>query len=59
MANELRLSGAQTVPRSESDIRFNYNNFNQIIAAANVEAVSAQGNGFASQLPTSKCSVIV
>ena len=48
MANDLRLSGAQTIPRSESDIRFNYNNLNQIIAAANVEAVSGQAQFYSS-----------
>lgn len=35
MANDLRLSGAQTTPRAESDVRFNYANLNQIIGAAN------------------------
>ncbi|HEY1412275.1 MAG TPA: sialidase family protein, partial [Rhodopila sp.] len=48
MANDLRLSGAQTIGRSESDIRFNYNNLNQIVAAANVEAVSGQAQFFSS-----------
>ena len=35
MATNVRLSGSQTSARSESDIRFNYNNLNQIIAASN------------------------
>ena len=35
MATNVRLSGAQTSARSESDIRFNYSNLNQIIAASN------------------------
>jgi hypothetical protein len=34
MATNVRLSGAQTTPREESDIRFNYNNLNQIICAS-------------------------
>src|SRR3954447_23775555 len=32
---DLQISGAQTSPRSESDIRVNYNNTSQIIAASN------------------------
>ncbi len=35
MANNVRLSGAQTSARSESDVRFNPNNVNQIIGASN------------------------
>jgi hypothetical protein len=35
MANDRRLSGAQPHPRSESDVRFNYNNLDQIIGASN------------------------
>jgi hypothetical protein len=31
----VRLSGSQTSARSESDVRFNYNNLNQIIGASN------------------------
>jgi hypothetical protein len=32
---DLRISGPQTTPRSESDIRINFNNANQLIAASN------------------------
>lgn len=32
---DLRISGSQTVARSESDIRYNYANLNQIIGAGN------------------------
>jgi hypothetical protein len=42
VASDIRLSGSQTDPRTESDIRVNYNNLQQIIAAANVDATSAQ-----------------
>jgi hypothetical protein len=35
IGTNLRISGAQTTPRSESDIRVNYNNASQIIAASN------------------------
>jgi hypothetical protein len=35
MATNLRLSGAQTGSRSESDIRFNYQNLQQIIGSCN------------------------
>ena len=42
MATNVRLSGAQTSARSESDIRFNYNNLNQIIAASNNLSFSPQ-----------------
>jgi hypothetical protein len=34
VATNVRLSGAQTGPREESDIRFNYNNLQQIICAS-------------------------
>ena len=34
MGVNLRLSGAQTSPREESDIRYNYTNLSQIIAAS-------------------------
>lgn len=34
MVTNLRLSGAQTGTREESDLRFNYNNLNQIIVAS-------------------------
>jgi hypothetical protein len=42
MATNVRLSGTQTSARSESDIRFNYNNLNQIIAASNNLSFSPQ-----------------
>jgi hypothetical protein len=42
MAADLRLSGAQTTWRSECDIRYNYANLNQIIAAANTSGNQAQ-----------------
>jgi hypothetical protein len=35
MASDLRLSGAQTSFRSESDIRYNYADLNQIVGACN------------------------
>ena len=35
MADDVRLSGTQTSPRSESDVRFNYRNLDQIIGASN------------------------
>jgi hypothetical protein len=35
MANDIRISGAQPAPRSESDIRVNYNDISKIIAASN------------------------
>ena len=38
----LRISGAQTTPRSESDIRINYNSPNHIIAASNAIGPSTQ-----------------
>lgn len=42
MATNVRLSGAQSTPRSESDIRVNYGNASKIIAASN--SISAAGN---------------
>ncbi len=42
MADDLRLSGAQPSWRSECDIRYNYANLNQIIAAANTSGNQAQ-----------------
>src|SRR5258708_27746841 len=44
MINNLRISGAQTFPYSESDIRINYNDTDKIIAAANTNIV-AGGTG--------------
>jgi len=41
VGTNLRISGAQTTPRSESDIRINFFNPSQIIAASN--AISAAG----------------
>jgi hypothetical protein len=41
MTSNVRLSGAQTTPRAESDIRVNYGDISQIIAASN--ALSATG----------------
>jgi Abnormal spindle-like microcephaly-assoc'd, ASPM-SPD-2-Hydin len=61
MANNVRLSGTQTLWRSESDIRFNYVNLNQIVGACNdledstLEVFSSPDGGVTwsnSQLPT-------
>ena len=61
MANNVRLSGAQTLWRSESDIRFNYVNLNQLVGACNdledstLEVFSSLDRGVTwsnSQLPT-------
>jgi hypothetical protein len=61
MSNDLRLSGSQTVARTESDVRYNYANLNQIIGAANTFGYQNQsqlwsGDGGATwsqtQLPT-------
>ena len=41
MTSNVRLSGAQTTPRAESDIRVNYGDTSKIIAASN--AISATG----------------
>ena len=47
--SNLRISGAQTTPRSESDIRINYWNPNKIIAAANdIEASGMQAQYYSS-----------
>jgi hypothetical protein len=35
MANDIRISGAKPTPRSESDIRVNYNDLSKIIASSN------------------------
>jgi hypothetical protein len=40
--SNIRISGAQTTPRSESDIRINFNNTNHIIAASNAIGSSNQ-----------------
>jgi hypothetical protein len=49
MTSNVRLSGAQTSPRAESDIRVNYANTSQIIAASNsVEKDGAQAQFFSS-----------
>ena len=42
IGTNLRISGAQTTSRSESDIRVNYNNASQIIAASNAINASRQ-----------------
>ncbi len=42
MTTNVRLSGAQTTPRSESDIRLNYTDPTKIVAASN--SISAAGN---------------
>ncbi len=41
MASDLRLSGVQSTPRSESDIRVNYQDHQKIVAASN--SISAAG----------------
>jgi len=47
MATNVRLSGAQTSPRSEADIRFNYGDLTKIIAASNsISAGGAQSQFF-------------
>ncbi len=43
MPTNIRLSGAQTSFRSEADIRRNYSNTTQIIAASNAVAVGTLG----------------
>lgn len=49
MANDLRISGAQTSPRSESDIRINYGNANQVIAASNdIQSTGTQAQFYSS-----------
>jgi hypothetical protein len=49
MSDDLRLSGSQTIARSESDVRYNYANLNQIIGAGNTlggnQAQFWSGNG--------------
>jgi hypothetical protein len=48
MSNDVRLSGAQTAPRSESDVRINYNDGSKIIGAANVIATAPQAQFYSS-----------
>jgi hypothetical protein len=48
MASNVRLSGPQTSARSESDIRFNYNNLNQIIGASNNLSFNPQAQFYSS-----------
>ena len=49
LGSDLRISGLQTAPRSESDIRVNYWNPNKIIAAANdIEASGMQAQLYSS-----------
>jgi hypothetical protein len=48
VASDLRLSGAQTSGRSESDVRFNYNNLSQIIGASNNNGGSTQAQFYSS-----------
>jgi hypothetical protein len=48
MVTNVRLSGAQTSARSESDIRYNYNNLNQIIAASNNLSFNPQAQFYSS-----------
>jgi membrane-bound inhibitor of C-type lysozyme len=45
-SNELRISSAQTSARSESDIRVNFTNPNQIIAASNSISTSGRQSQF-------------
>ena len=49
MATNVRLSGAQTSPRSEADIRLNYTDPTKIIAASNsISAAGTQAQFFSS-----------
>ena len=51
MISNIRISGAQAFPYSESDIRVNFNNPSQIIAGANAGVVAGavgQGQFFSS-----------
>jgi hypothetical protein len=48
MGNDRRLSGAQSEPRAESDIRFNYADLNKLVAASNVDATSPQAQFYSS-----------
>src|SRR5260370_39420570 len=48
VANDRRLSGAQTTARSESDVRFNYNNLTQIIGASNDNGGANQAQFYSS-----------
>lgn len=48
VGSNLRISGAQNTPRSESDIRVNYNSTNNIIAASNAIGPSTQAQFYSS-----------
>jgi hypothetical protein len=48
VATNVRLSGAQTSGRSESDLRFNYGNLNQVIGASNNNGGSTQAQFYSS-----------
>jgi hypothetical protein len=48
VAANVRLSGAQTSGRSESDLRFNYNNLSQVIGASNNNSRSTQAQFYSS-----------
>src|ERR1035441_3701171 len=48
MATNVRLSGAQTSARSESDVRFNPNNVKQIIGASNNLSFNPQAQFYSS-----------
>ncbi len=48
MAANVRLSGAQTSGRSESDVRFNYGNLSQVIGASNNNGGSTQAQFYSS-----------
>src|SRR5450755_679007 len=48
VGTNLRISGAQGTPRSESDIRVNYNSPNNIIAASNAIGPSTQAQFYSS-----------
>ena len=48
MATNVRLSGAQTSGRSESDLRFNYNDLSQVIAASNNNGGATQAQFYSS-----------
>ena len=48
MVANIRISGAQTFPYSESDIRVNFNDASKIIAAANAISLGEQGQFYSS-----------
>jgi hypothetical protein len=48
VATNVRLSGAQTSGRSESDLRFNYNDLSQVIAASNNNGGATQAQFYSS-----------